>query len=651
MNFHKKSLLASLVLSAISPTAVIAAPAQLDTVVVSATRSEQSSTSIPGSISVITRDDIEASGATSIADVLRGQGGVQISDRVGDGTGFTVSLRGFGSTASSNTLLLIDGRRLNNPDLAAPEFSSIHLKDIERIEIIQGSAGTLFGDQAVGGVINIITKTPDAKHAYVKLTAGSYDNNSLSAGISNKLSNGLSYRFSAVTRSADNYRDRNEVDYENILGRLDYDFGSGSVFFEYQSIDEDAQLPGGLFAAEFALDRRAPRYFNDFGDTDTDSARIGLSYALNNNWQLEAELTDRDTDVVGVLSGFNFVQSRKVEEFTPRLIGSFDTTHGEALVTAGLDFVNSNYKLVAFGVTTNKQKVRNLYGQAVIPVSQKLTATIGARSARVENELADTFKIPPALDINDSQTVFEAGLTMQVNPEWRAFIRRDGNFRFAKLDENSQTFGGILSLKTQTGVSYELGTEWNRNGNSAKATVFQLRLKNEIDYDPTAGYGANINLDPTVRNGLILETDWKAMKNLTLAGQYSYIDAQFNKGAFKGNNIPFVAENTAHISANYALDSNWDIFAELQYIGDRYAAGDLTNSFGQLDGHTVLNMKLGYQYKNWLAALRINNLTNRKYSDFAATAYNPATPPFGATDIAFYAAPERNISLSVQYSY
>jgi len=648
MNFCKKSLLASLVVSAISPTA-IAAATKLDTVVVSATRSEQNVTSIPGNISVITRGDIESSGATSVADVLRGQGGIQVSDQIGDGNSISVGMRGFGATAASNTLLLIDGRRLNNPDLASPDFSSIHLKDVERIEIIQGSAGTLFGDQAVGGVINIITRTPDKFNAYAKLTTGSYDSNSVTAGISDKLENGFSYRFSAVTRSSDNYRDENHIDYDNLLGRVDYEFGNGDIFFEYQAIDEDAQRPGGLFKTDFDIDRRAPRFPNDFADTETDSARLGLSYIINDHWQLEAELTDRDTDVTGILSNVNFVQSRKIQEFTPRLIGSFDTKHGEALVTLGLDFIDSDYLLTAFGTTTNDQKVRNLYGQAVIPVSNKLTATIGARSARVENDLMDGFKFTSGIDINDSQTVFEAGLSMQLTPELRTFIRRDENFRFAKLDEHTQTLGGVVALETQTGISYELGAEWKRNGNLISANLFQLRLKNEIDYDPVNF--ANINLDPTVRNGLIIDARWQAMNNLTLTGQYSYVDAEFDKGAFKGNDIPFVAENTAHLSANYKIDTHWNLFGELQYIGDRYAAGDLTNAFEELDGYTVANINVRYQRNNWLAGLRINNLFDRKYSDFSATAYNAAIPPFGATDIAFYAAPERNISLMVQYSY
>lgn len=639
--------LAGLVAGSLLSTPVLAET--LEPVIVSATRSAQSEVSIPGSISIISQQDIRDSGATSLAEVLRGQGAVQVRDIYGDGTRMEVGMRGFGSTAAANTLVLIDGRRLNNPDLAAPEFSSIHLKDIERIEIIQGSAGTLFGDQAVGGVINIITRSPQQFHATVAAEAGSYGRRSINASVSNRLDNGVSFRLSAVSRDADNYRGRNEVGYGNLLGRMDYGFARGNVFVEYQTVNEDAHLPGGLFAADFAVDRRAPRYLTDYADTDTDSARIGLQYDLADNWQFAAELTRRDTDVNGRLSGFDFTQARTVEEFTPRLVGTLGMQHGEALLTLGLDYIRSDYLLTAFGTTTNDQTVRNLYAQAVMPLTERLSLTLGARGADVENDLTDSFKFASGINIDDSQSVYEAGVSMRVNPQWRVFARRDGNFRFAKLDEHTQTLGGVVALDTQTGVSYEFGSEWRRDGNSIKATLFRLTLENEIDYDPVNF--ANINLDPTVRNGLVLEGKWQASDRLQLSGQYSYIDASFDKGAFKGNAVPFVAENTAHLAATYQLDPNWTVFGEMQYIGDRFAAGDLTNAFAELDGYTVYNLNINYVRKNWQATLRINNLTDKQYSDYATTAYNPAIPPFGATDIAFYAAPERNLALTLQYSY
>ena len=149
------------------------AAAEIPAVVVSAARTEQSTLTTPASITVITREQIEDSGSRHIVEVLRGQGGVQINDLYGDGSRATVGMRGFAESAGSNTLVLVDGRRLNNPDLASPDLNSIALEDVERIELVQGSAGVLFGDQAVGGVINIITRKPGALRHSLELSAGS----------------------------------------------------------------------------------------------------------------------------------------------------------------------------------------------------------------------------------------------------------------------------------------------------------------------------------------------------------------------------------------------------------------------------------------------------------------------------------------------
>ena len=149
---------------------------RIEQIIVSGVRTEQPALNSPAAVSVITREDIERSGALTVAEALRGRAGLQIRDTIGDGgRGVVVSMRGFGENAPNNTLVLVDGRRLNNPTLAGPDLNSISIKDIERIEILQGGAGVLFGDQAVGGVINVITRTPD-KAALALEAGGGRDN-------------------------------------------------------------------------------------------------------------------------------------------------------------------------------------------------------------------------------------------------------------------------------------------------------------------------------------------------------------------------------------------------------------------------------------------------------------------------------------------
>ncbi|MBF4308006.1 TonB-dependent receptor, partial [Vibrio anguillarum] len=128
---------------------------------------------IPANVTVINSDDIAASGARSLDTLLRARAGIQISD---SNSGPVFAIRGFtGGQAANNTFILVDGRRLNKQDLSAPQVSSILISQIERVEVLSGSAAVLYGDQAVGGVINIITKGGHQDGGNVSVSVGSFD--------------------------------------------------------------------------------------------------------------------------------------------------------------------------------------------------------------------------------------------------------------------------------------------------------------------------------------------------------------------------------------------------------------------------------------------------------------------------------------------
>jgi len=150
---------------ALAPSLALAAPpaaevTELPSVV---TRATALKAPVPASVKVIDREQIEASASNDLLDLLRGEAGVQILD-MASGRGVP-SLRGFGENAVNNTLVLVDGRRLNQPAMAGADINSVPLANIERIEIIRGAGSVLYGDQAVGGVINIVTRTPSTSEA------------------------------------------------------------------------------------------------------------------------------------------------------------------------------------------------------------------------------------------------------------------------------------------------------------------------------------------------------------------------------------------------------------------------------------------------------------------------------------------------------
>jgi len=630
-------------------------------VLVSAARTEQSTLTTPASITVITRKQIEASGADHVVDVLRGRGGVIIKDLYGDGSRASVGMRGFSETASSNTLILVDGRRINNPDIGAPDLNSVVLNDVERIEIVQGSAGVLFGDQAVGGVINIITQKPGALRHSLKFSAGSYGAVNFHGTTSQALDNGINYRVSLDVRETDNYRDHNEASYLNGFGKLGYEYNSGSVFAEYQYIDDELEAPGTLFANEVADDRKqaSPNFATDFSNAKTNVARLGLVQEMAGNWSFEGEITHRDTDGVFRLSSVfgaeteNATQDREVTEFTPRFIG-FISALNNTMLTIGADVIDSDYKLQSrFGDQINDQSQRSIYAQAIVPATDMLDVTIGVRYAEVENELSDVgaFALfPDGIDINDDITVGTLGLAIKADKNWRVLIRLDQNYRFAKVDEFlrpafSPTFTPVI-LKTQEGVSLESGVEWNSGNHSAKFVVYKLDLDNEIAFDPASF--ANVNLDETERKGLITSGYWQATKRLGVSASYTYTDAEVSAGALKGNDIPFVSEHSGLLSLDYSVTEKWQVYGEVVVLSDRAFAGDFENVLDKLPGYGLLNVKAEYRYQNFVFSGRVNNVLDKEYSDIGQLGFDPVTFNSAA---AFFPSPEINFLLTAAWKF
>jgi iron complex outermembrane receptor protein len=634
---------------------------EVPSVLVSGARTEQSTLTTPASIDVITRQQIESSGARHLVEVLRGQGGVQINDLYGDGSRASIDMRGFGDTAASNTLVLVDGRRLNNPDIASPDLNSIALDDVERIEIVQGSAGVLFGDQAVGGVINIITRKPGTLRHSLKLSAGSYKTVDLHAMTSQALDNGVNYRLSLNLRDTDNYREHNEASYINGFGKLGVDYDSGALFMEVQYIDDELNTPGTLFDDEVAADRKqvSPNFATDFSNAETRIGRLGLAQEITDNWSFEGELTNRDTSGVFRLSSVfgaeteDSTQDRSINEFTPRFIGVIPSLN-HTIVTIGADLIESDYHLSSrFGDQFNNQSQRSSYLQAAIPAGELVDITLGVRHASVNNNLLDTgpFALfPLGKGIDDNVTVGTAGLSIKATNNLRILLRADENYRFVKVDEFLQpaftpTFDPVI-LKTQEGLSLETGIEWTQGSNTARLIIYKLDLENEIAYDPVNF--ANINLDETERKGVIASGYWKTTKRLGISGSYTFTDAEVSNGAFAGKNIPFVADHSLLLASDYTLNEAWQLYAELFAISDRVFSGDFDNVLGKLPGYGVVNLMAEYRIDDFTFSGRVNNVLNKQYSDVGQLGTDPNS--FEARE-AFFPSPEINFLLTAAWNF
>ena len=129
-------------------------------VTITATRAERDVLDVPGNVTVIEREEIERSGARSVPDLLRRQSGLLVTSTTSNPAGVQVEARGFnnGGALGSSLLVQVDGRRVNQADTGNTDWATIPLDSIESIEIVRGPASALYGDNAVGGVINIRTR-------------------------------------------------------------------------------------------------------------------------------------------------------------------------------------------------------------------------------------------------------------------------------------------------------------------------------------------------------------------------------------------------------------------------------------------------------------------------------------------------------------
>jgi iron complex outermembrane receptor protein len=626
------------------------ADTELSPILVSASRSELTGLQIPAGIRVIDRQEIEQSAAHNLIQLLNGQSGIQISSLYGDGSQATLDMRGFGPTAGANTLILVDGRRLNNSgDSANPDLNSIDLQRVERIEIIQGSAGVLFGNHAVGGMINIITREPEAFSGQISLGAGSYHTSNLYAEISDLFDSGLSYRISAKQKNSDNYRKQNETERRDLNLRLDYRHSLGRLFLEQQWVEDEQQNPGSLFAQEVEEDRRqsVPAYIDDFTNTDSKISRLGLQQDLSNLWSFEGEFTYRENDrefqnSFRTFPGSIATQDREVKGFNPRLIGSLPVPSGELHITAGADFERTDYALhTSFGPQLLDQSVDAVYLQLIAPISDLTTTTVGYRHARIDNQI-DTDTSSERLD--DRVDVGSIGVTFKPDHSLRLFLRADENYRFATVDEHTNVvFGQPVGIENQTGRSYETGIEWHQPNLMTRLIVYRLDLENEISYD--ASEFVNTNLEKTQRNGASLEGRWQVSPPFSISCSLNYTDPRITDGPFKDNRIPMVASRTARLGGQWKFASHWELFAQGIFSSKRMASGDFSNRLQELPGYGVLNTGSHYRNGLWHLSLRIDNLLDKQYANYAAsgfdTSYNQR--------VGYFPAPERSFWLSLNY--
>jgi len=220
--------------------------AQSDAVIVNATRFPEDAARFPASVTVLTAEDIRDSAARTLPELLSEQVGLTLKDFYGNNAAATsVDLRGFGATATQNTLILVDGRRVTDVDLSGVQWSAIPLASVERIEILRGTGAVLYGDGASAGVVNIVTRSPlkQGRRADALGRVASYG--TLEGQIHGSYATAaFGVNASLYGYTAEGYRENNRNEQQNSSVNLRW--GPGESYFDLRlgTDSQNLRLPG-----------------------------------------------------------------------------------------------------------------------------------------------------------------------------------------------------------------------------------------------------------------------------------------------------------------------------------------------------------------------------------------------------------------------
>ena len=288
------------------------------------------------SSSVITANDIAHSPFHTLAEIIAQVPGVQLQSLFGgvNGAKTSVDLRGFGAFATANTLFLLNGRRLNEIDMAQVDLSTIPLNSIERIEIIKGNSGAvLYGDNAIGGVINIVTKTGvGGPPVYIRGEAGYGSFNYRTAALSTAVNSGpWSASFYGNGIKSDGYRVNNALDQRNGVGNLNYTTPDFKAFLTVTGDDQKLGFPGGRFVDpsiglnELVTDRRGATTPFDYGNQQGASATTGFTKTLLNGVDLIVDGGYRKKDTQSGFFGSGVFATPLISAFPPSMMPTSQT--------------------------------------------------------------------------------------------------------------------------------------------------------------------------------------------------------------------------------------------------------------------------------------------------------------------------------------
>jgi iron complex outermembrane receptor protein len=641
-----------------------------------AARSDRNILDVPGNVTKITREQIDRSGARDVPELLRREAGIFVTNTTTNREGYTVEARGFnnGGGNSSSTLVLLDGRRLNEPSSSNVDWSFVTLDNVESIEIVRGPASALYGDNAEAGVIHIRTRRAEpGVHAIVHGRSGSFDNDGATAWLGGGAG--------PVTASAyfdgyqlDGFRDHSGFDGARGDMNVEVDlFGRGEIGIRGGYDSNRRERPGLLTKDEIDDDPRqsAPDSLENFQRSRERYGQVYLDLDIleelsfhfdgyhrrRNDRTLDGDpffsfARDAESDAAGIESHL---------ELDTEIFGHRSRTIlGGDWLQEDSDFQSvfetfPPFPSLSVSDTAARRKLLGLFLQEEFNLTEDLIVSAGIRRDTVRYRGTDSLQPLRKFDGHFDEWSPKASLTYRIVEPVSVYVSYARGFRFPNIDEAFGFFGFNPGLEPQTSDAYEAGVKIRTRRIAFNLAYFNMDVEDEIYlvFLPSLLIAQTVNVDRVRHQGVEVSGNFRPWDWLELFGSYTYDNTRIQRfldsSFLKGTRMPIIPEHRANLGFTVFLPWGFEVGGNANYVGSRPAANDLEDLTDEMPRWATYDARVAWRHAlphgfSIRAEAAAYNITNRHYFEFGGVSlFSPR--------VAFFPSARRNYLGSLWLEY
>ncbi|MEE9343589.1 MAG: TonB-dependent receptor [Gammaproteobacteria bacterium] len=585
----------------------------LPEIIVSATRTAQTVNDTLSSVTVFTAEDIQQQHASSLQELLQARAGFQLVNNGGAGKITSLFLRG---TESDHILMMIDGIKINSSSTGTPPLELIPLEMIERVEIVRGPRASLYGPDAIGGVIQIFTKkghAGDTIKPTLSLTTGSHNTQGVTAGVLGGAGN-ASYSFTLKKEKTDGYNactgsstafagcfteepDKDAYDNQSISVNLGYQFNNTRLSGQFLGSDNNIEFDG---AAPFA---------------SNESQSLLQSYGIT----LSSELTDHSNFLLSVGRSANknknlqsgvFFSRFNTERDSLSLQGNIDITE-DHLLTVGVDYLEDEARTTSYGKVSRDN----------IGLFAEYQADIHNHNVNIGLRKDDNQQF-------GNKTTGNIAIGHLINQNMKFITSYATAFKAPTFNELFFPFFGNTELSPEESYTIEIGLRGKQDWGTWSGSLYRTKIDNLIVYDANAMLANNIDKAKIKGVEFIAETRiqaWQFNANLTLLDTEDQ-----SKGFNNGNELARRPRKSLHLNIDREFP-RFSIGSTLVSESERF---DDSGNNRRIGGYATTTLRASYKLMKGLSIrAKVGNLFDKHYETTS-----------------FYPQDGRNFRLTLQYA-